>query len=82
MTYKQVILHVQSHRHYYIRDIWPACSISNDDNNVSFHFQELTCQMSKQISLTILLKCGENKAIKYCYQRSSKSGTEAELELQ
>ena len=24
------------------------------------------CQMSNQISLTIPLKCGENKAIKYC----------------
>lgn len=35
LTYMQVILHVQFHRHYYIRDICPACSISNDGNNVS-----------------------------------------------
>lgn len=40
------------------------------------------CQISKQITLIILLKCEENKMIKYSYQRSGKSATEAELELQ
>lgn len=32
-----------SHRHDYICNIWPACPVSNNGNDVSFHFQGLTC---------------------------------------